>query len=132
MLFRLYEVITYHLSSKSHQVLYILQGSKIVSTAIDFLFCVLLLTSLVAVGEAKEVYSAPAPQQKGGGMPVLPLQILPKRLSSEITGLRPIFLYQGIVLALHKLRKSMAGFNPKFPLFLNGLFKIRDIWRANK
>lgn len=58
-------------------MVYILQDSKIVATAIDFLFCVLLLTSLVAVGEAKEVYSAPAPRLKGG-MPVLPMQTLPK------------------------------------------------------
>lgn len=43
-----------------------MQGSKIVATAIDFLFCVLFSTSLVAVGEAKEVYSAPAPRLKGG------------------------------------------------------------------
>lgn len=77
MLFHLYEVITYHLLYKSHQVLYILQGSKIIATAIDFLFCVLLLTSLVVVGEAEEVYSAPAPRLKGG-MPTLPLQTQPK------------------------------------------------------
>lgn len=69
MLFHLYKVITYHLLYKSHQVVRILQGSKIVATAnqaTDYLFCVLLLTSLVAVGEAREVCSAPAVRLEGG------------------------------------------------------------------
>lgn len=77
MLFRLYKVITYHLLYKSHQVVCVLQGSKIVATAnqaTDYLFCVLLLTSLVAVGEAGEVYSAPVPQLKGER----PSQTLPR------------------------------------------------------
>lgn len=80
MLFHLYKVITYHLLHKSHQVVCILQGSKIAATAnqaTDCLFCVLLLTSLVAAGEAGEVCSAPAPRVKGG-MPALPSQTLPR------------------------------------------------------
>lgn len=131
MLFHLYEIIIYHLLYKSRQVVYILQGAKI-ATAIDFLFCVLLLTSLVAVGEAKGVYSARAPRLKGG-MPILPSQTQPKwpeLWDYRSQTRRP--LPGNCLSPAQTQQKHVDGLKPQFPLFLMGYFKIRNIWLMNE
>lgn len=61
MLFHLYTVIMYYIKATRCS-----QIAAIANQAPDYLFRVLLLMSLVAVGEAGEVRSAPAPWTRRG------------------------------------------------------------------
>jgi len=110
----------------------VLQGSKTAATAnqaTGYLFCVLLLTSLVAVGEAGEVYSA---AEGRNAHSALADTAKVTELQDDRFQTRPPPSTGNWLSPAQTQEKHVDDFNPKFPLFPSRLGEIRSVWMMNE